>query len=136
MCVVSKSNRTEVIEENGKTARFENLAGRTYEVGDVDKCLFKGSPEKKCDYFFRTSEKIWLIEFKGSDVAHAAKQIAESTGSLSDYIQQRHLVALIVASKCPAVAGQQKYLAGLKKCSGRQPDEVVLKSMKATIRID
>lgn len=119
-CITTKANGIEVFRQNKRSARFINAAKRPYDVGVVDGCIITdGTP--RCDNFLRTEDVIWLIELKGKDVEHAVEQIVSSTHALEDHIENRSVEAVIVATKCPAVAGQEKALMKLKNCKGGKP---------------
>lgn len=133
-CIVRLSNRTEVLQQLGKSVRFENPSRVDYDRAHVDDCLLKGRPEPKCDYFVRNDSTIWLVELKGRHVEHAIKQIVSASHLLSKEIGGREVVAVIVASRCPAISGQHKHLRELKKCFKGLP-RLVLKSGSVSITI-
>ena len=132
-CIASYKDDVKVIFENGKSVRFKNVSKTTYQIGKIDGCLITDH-RKRCDYFLRTREKIWLVELKGKNVDHAIEQIVQTTHNLTEEISDRTIIAVIIASKCPAISGIQKSLLGFKKCNKR-PSDIVLKSRMADIDI-
>ena len=115
-CISTNMKPNIVLKEGGRSARFLNQSRKTYEVGKVDGCLIT-DPVPKCDGFVRDSKNIFLVELKGKDVPHAVKQIVNTAKLLKGELEEREIVPVIVATKCPAAPLKPKALSGLKELS-------------------
>ena len=133
-CVCDTSAKTIVFSENGRRAIFENKDRKTFSKGQVDGCLIRDNRER-CDAFLRSDDAVWLIELKGRDVQKAASQIVSTCNHLSEEFGNREIVPVIVASKCPAIAGQQKYLKQLKKLPRTCAENLILRSRVARVKV-
>jgi hypothetical protein len=91
------------VEENQRRVIINNPSKIKYSVTAVDGCLIKNSIA--CDWLIsEDSVGDLLIELKGSDVDHAAKQIMSSAEYIdSNGIALGQKAGLIVCSKYPRV---------------------------------
>ncbi|WP_308915964.1 hypothetical protein [Jannaschia sp. LMIT008] len=124
-----------VFEERNRKAIFTNERNRWYQKGQIDGCLIDDHRER-CDGYVSSNQRIWLIELKGEGVEKACSQIAATSKNLPEHIGEREIIAVVVATKCPAVSGQQKHLRKLKKMRGRFNNRVILRTRKAIINLD
>ena len=126
---------------------LENRSEKELVVYKIDKNLIKSlkKGDFKCDYGIYTEDDIlFLIELKGSDIAHAIEQIISTIKIL---IEQRHINinrvnARIVGSKIPNVRSSKenvyedelkKYLRKINKKSYKDDRIIELKTIKEII---
>lgn len=133
-CVESVSSKLIVVSENHRSVRFSNTRGSAFERGQVDGCLITGA-NKRCDAYLRNDEVVWLIELKGRDVEKAIDQIVSTTKLIKYHIGDREIIPVIVATRCPAISGNQKILKKLKNISGNYNNNIVLRSRVAKISV-
>lgn len=131
-CVKRTTDKLIVFEEKSRKAVFANLAEREFDRAIVDGCLITESIPK-CDNYLRNDETIWLVELKGKDVERAVTQIVGTSKELASHVGTREIIPVIVASRCPAISGQQKSLRGLKGIQGNLSKKVILRSRVAKI---
>ena len=88
-------------KEHGKTYHYTNKSESFIVKIRVDECLIKGEQERKCDYLFLNCDKkiAYLIELKGSDLAHAASQILNVINVFQKELSNFEIHARIVLSK-------------------------------------
>jgi hypothetical protein len=132
-CIIEFSHKLKSIRENNKCLTVENPNETEYELGKVDGCLIVDS-RVRCDFFIRTSDRMWFVELKGAHTRTAIDQIVQTTHHLVNEIGTRECNCVIVTSQCPAIAVKQKELLALKK-SSRPISNVILKTRHASIRI-
>ncbi|MBQ3657215.1 MAG: hypothetical protein II956_10300 [Bacteroidales bacterium] len=126
---------------------LENQSEKEIVVYKIDKNLIKSLKKGhlKCDYGIYTEDDIlFLIELKGSDIAHAIEQIISTIKIL---IEQRHIKinrvnARIVGSKVPNVRSSKgninedelkKYLCKINKKSYEDDRIIQSKTIKESI---
>lgn len=134
-CIFRTKNKKVVVAENNRSAFFENPTEIDLDRGQVDGCLITGDKER-CDAFVRNDDKIWLIELKGRNVEKAVSQIVATSNHIEDEIGGREIIPVIVATRCPAVSGQQKALKGLLKIRGNFANRFVLKTRRAVVCVE
>jgi hypothetical protein len=115
-CQESVTDSRVKFEENGRKVVFLNLANEEFLKTRVDGCLKDCSPA--CDWVAtRPGKGDVLLELKGSNVAHALKQLL----STAQYWTQKgygtgRLSALVVCSQFPKVStGIQRAQATFQK---------------------
>ncbi|UWR71347.1 hypothetical protein [Phaeobacter inhibens] len=123
-----------VFKENARSAIFSNPSQQSFDKAQVDDCLIKEN-SGKCDGYLRDGNRIWLVELKGKDVEKAVKQIVATSQKINDHIGDREIIPVIVATKCPAIAGQQKQLKGLSKIVGKRSENLILRTRVAKISV-
>jgi len=105
-CSAEVSQRLIVCKGEGKASKitFKNGRRRKLEKVDVDGCLIS-SKEKRCDFLIihATADKPFacFVELKGSDLMHAARQIASTDGVTSSELAAFFKRAYIVTSRVP-----------------------------------
>jgi hypothetical protein len=101
-CVECVSHPIITVRENGRRASFNNPANDSYQKVHVDGCLIKNGI--RCDWIVR-QEGIGAvaIELKGADVAHACRQLHETSRhpAAQPYVGPR-LAFLVVSSRSPS----------------------------------
>ncbi len=87
--------------ENNKTYKYINNSKHFIVKIQVDECLIKGEQERKCDYLLLNcdTKKAYLIELKGSDLAHAASQILNVINVFQQELSSFEIHARIVLSR-------------------------------------
>lgn len=133
-CISNRNDRKCVVEENGKSAVFNNPEGAAFDLGTVDGCLIADERER-CDFFFRLEHKIYLIELKGRDVGKAVSQICSTIDHLPNEIGKRRITPVIVTSTSPAISAKQKYLLAFAKYGKSLSGEIVLRTRTCSIKI-
>lgn len=133
-CVVRKNDKLIKFAEKSRKIVFLNDKRSTFDCAVVDGCLVK-EPIRKCDNYLRDDERIWLIELKGKDIEHAVRQIVGTTEAIQSHIGDREIIPVIIASKCPAISGQQKRLRALKAVKGNLSKRIILRTRMAKISV-
>lgn len=97
----SGRNKDFYCKEHGKTYHHINKSKSFIVKIRVDECLIKGEQERKCDYLLLNcdTKKAYLIELKGSDLAHAASQILNVINIFQKELSAFEVHARIVLSK-------------------------------------
>ncbi len=93
---------TIVCKEKGRSFSLINNSNYYIKKIRVDGKLIKTG--NKCDYAIDVSknkitEKIFLIELKGSDLSHACKQIHETFNYFKEYYQTNNYLFKIIVTK-------------------------------------
>ena len=88
-------------KENGKVFRLRNSSRKAVKCCVVDGCLLVDTG-LKCDFLFViASEKIYLVELKGTSHVHALRQLIESAEKLQLEKVRLEKFSVIVSSACP-----------------------------------
>ena len=99
-CVQSKSDVYIKLKQNRAELTIVNPQRRLVEIGYVDDCLIVGGHER-CDYYVQPSSNlIFFIELKGSNVKKAVNQIISTVRILKEK-SHMNKVGVIVCSKSP-----------------------------------
>lgn len=88
--------------EKGKTYEYINKSNNFVVKIRVDECLIKGEQHNKCDFLILScgeQKNAYLIELKGSDLDHAAKQILNVIHLFQDELSAFEIHARIILSK-------------------------------------
>lgn len=111
---ISKEKIIKVSGENKRKAYFSNPTPSDHIVGSIDGCIIKNG--QRADNFIANENKIVLIEFKGKDIEHACDQLFASAehAEMQDYIRDKSLAFLIVASNYPRAANTKVQIAQSK----------------------
>lgn len=138
-CVKNTSDKIIKIEEGGKPLYFENTEKTTAEVGHVDGCIVGADEDvERCDYYLRTDDKsLYLIEFKGSDIAKAVRQIKSTIEHLFKAERSTKKIGIIVCNRNPK-HGTDFQNAKLRLAKFAKANSLKLeqpKQTKATIKI-
>ncbi len=86
--------------ENNRTFEIKTKNRTNYCRIKVDDCIIK-SEQKKCDYLFVETEKecFILVEFKGSEIGEAYKQICQAIDYfINKSIQMKYKKAYVISS--------------------------------------
>jgi len=145
-CIQHHSKERFSISSKGKHVRFMNSRKLDVSEAIVDGCLIIEDDRRKCDYYVRTEDKIWLIELKGKAFEHAFSQIAETTTHLRNHIKNRECIPVIVTlGRTPARAtlfqithvreNLSKMQRELQSCKGRLSKNPIIKTRQANISI-
>lgn len=100
-CTRQIDHKIIVIEENRRKATFSNPSGDLIEVTDVDGCLIVSGP--RCDKLVsQPGVGSILLELKGSDLAHACKQLT-ATAEHADiqHLLHENLGFMVVCKRYP-----------------------------------
>ncbi|MFK5639497.1 hypothetical protein ACI50E_16795 [Brucella sp. ZJ1_1] len=114
-CLTSTKEKIIKISGNNKRkAYFSNPTPLDHVVGSIDGCIIKEG--QRADNFIANENKIVLIEFKGKDIEHACDQLFASAehAEMRDYIGNKSLAFLIIASHYPRAANTKVQLAQSK----------------------
>lgn len=88
--------------EKGKTYEYINKSSNFVVKIRVDECLIKGEQQRKCDFMVLScgeQKTAYLVELKGSDLEHAAKQILNVIQLFQKELSNFEIHARIVLSK-------------------------------------
>lgn len=134
-CAENTCDPLKTLRENACSAIIVNPRRVEYCVVTVDGCEVARGQEA-CDYLVLHRGAAWYIELKGKDLEKALRQIASSMAALSGKYPSHQKIAVIVATRVPAIAGFQKAARKVAKAASLEQDNIILKSRKATIEID
>lgn len=87
------------LRENRSEVRFENPARIDLHHTQIDGCLMTDADGMRCDHLVAWSGHTALVELKGTDVAHALKQLAASHAALKPH--EAHVVWIVATRRCP-----------------------------------
>jgi len=126
-CVQVVNHKKIKVEECGKKVIVNNSDQLKFQVTQIDGCALKNT--LAADWMISKGQRHLIIELKGKDVAHAAKQIwATATFLVQDCNIKKNFSALVVARQYPkATTAVQKAQISFSK-EFRGPLHVVTKN--------
>ncbi len=100
-CIQSKNDSNIKCEEKQSKFILLNPQRRTVDYITVDGCIYlRGHHGLCCDYALNFDDKTVFVELKGSDIAHAIKQIL-ATEQDAKFKINTNKIAVITTSKTP-----------------------------------
>lgn len=99
--------------EKGKTYRLNNDSNYKIRKVKVDNCIAQNTGEKSCDYLMeiKSIKRVFFIELKGGDLAHALRQLYSAITFLKKEFGNFQIDARIVGSRdVPGFIGLPDYL--------------------------
>lgn len=118
-CIKSNSGSLVKISSDGKSIVFENPNNAEFLVVQIDGCEIKSGIRADC-LVQKPSVGQIILEFKGTDIVHAAKQILAT----AEYLKTRtpdykKIAGMVICSQYPRFdASFQKYVAKFRKEHG------------------
>jgi hypothetical protein len=101
-CEEYKSDVRFVLQENKSKITFLNPNQSPILLIRVDDCVIKNSETLRCDYAIIPCDEVEIyVELKGSDIAHAVKQIESTIKLLSDNPQKVKKLCFVVSTRVP-----------------------------------
>jgi hypothetical protein len=107
--------------------KFLNSQGHPVLKVRIDGCLV--AEETACDYLIQHNSVNYFVELKGHDILHALNQIVESINKFNKDFGSCQCVAVISATKVPAIVGFHKaFMAVQKRCGHLRSDFYLVRS--------
>lgn len=118
----NQSKKTLIDKKGGKSKYIiDNKSNSDYSIIDFENCVYKNKEnDTKCDFGLKTTESIFYIELKGSDIVKGIKQLFTTANETEKCFDILHKKARLVVSKFskPEVAYRTKEYRNLIKKIG------------------
>lgn len=119
-CIAFNDRKKTLKDKKGGNSKYliVNRKLEEFHQIDIEECVYKNnSQDTKCDFAIKTSNSVFFIELKGSDVKQGVNQLLETIKETKHCFQNLQLNARLIVSKFPKpdIVRQRKEYVELAK---------------------